>query len=65
MLRKLAALAALAAVAAAAAPASALNPQPLPPKQKYVYFNKFGNVMLNPQPLPPRYKLYRYYFYRR
>jgi hypothetical protein len=61
MMRNLAALAALAAFAAAAAPASALNPQPLPPKS--LYLNKYGNVMLNPQPLPPRYKLY--YLHRR
>jgi hypothetical protein len=63
MMRKPAVLAALAAFVAAAAPASALNPQPLPPKEKAIYLNKFGNVMLNPQPLPPRYKLY--YLYRR
>jgi hypothetical protein len=63
MMRKLAVLAALAAFAAAAAPASALNPQPLPPKS--IYVNKYGNVLLNPQPLPPRLK-YRYLrLYRR
>jgi len=44
-----------------AAPASALNPQPLPPKS--IYLNKYGNVMLNPQPLPPRFKYL--YLYRR
>lgn len=59
MMRKLVVLAALAAFAAAAAPASALNPQPLPPKS--IYANKFGNVMLNPQPLPPRYKYLQLY----
>jgi|KBSSwiStaDraftv2_1062776.scaffolds.fasta_scaffold2256283_2 hypothetical protein len=58
MMRKLAVLAALVAFVAAAAPASALNPQPLPPKEKSIYLNKYGNVMLNPQPLPPRYRVF-------
>lgn len=64
MMRKLAVLAALAVFAATSAPASALNPQPLPPKAlKYNIYKEYDAVLLNPQPLPPRYRLY--YLYRR
>lgn len=60
MMRILAVAASLAAFALAAAPASALNPQPLPPKSfKQQYLGKYNWVLLNPQPLPPRYK-YRF-----
>ena len=62
MKRSLVVLSALAAFVLAAAPASALNPQPLPPKYlKYNAQQKFNSVLLNPQPLPPKYK----YIYRR
>jgi opacity protein-like surface antigen len=57
MMRFLAVAASLAAFAVAAAPASALNPQPLPPKvYKEQYVSKYNWVLLNPQPLPPKYR---------
>ena len=60
MMRLFVVAASLAAFALAAAPASALNPQPLPPRYlKYQAQPKFNAVLLNPQPLPPRYR-YRY-----
>ena len=31
-----------------------LNPQPLPPKEKFGQTVKFSDRMLNPQPLPPK-----------
>jgi hypothetical protein len=41
--------------------ASALNPQPLPPKDIRVLGpNRAGPVLLNPQPLPPRVRSYRW-----
>ncbi len=62
MKRSLVVLSALAAFAFSAVPASALNPQPLPPKEfKRQSLGKFNWVLLNPQPLPPRYM----YVYRR
>lgn len=41
-------------------PALALNPQPLPPKERQALFAKrFKWVLLNPQPLPPRFLVRR------